>query len=69
MINLFQPSINIDDAMDIYKKTLTSGWLGRGNVTLEFEAAIAKYLEVDPSYVHCVSSCTSANIDVYSVVI
>ena len=66
MINLFQPSIDIDDAMEAYKKTLSSGWLGRGNVTIKFEEAIAKFLEVDSNYVHCVSSCTSAIFEICS---
>ena len=66
MINLFQPNINIDDAIKNYKKTLESGWLGRGNTTIKFEKAIAEFLNVNSDHVHCVSSCTSAIFEICS---
>ena len=64
MINLFQPNIDIDDAVARYQKTLESGWLGRGDVVKEFEGELARFISVDPDLVHCVSSCTSAIFEI-----
>ena len=66
MINLFQPNIDIDDAVRRYKLTLESGWLGRGSTTLEFERVLAEFIGTDPDFVHCVSSCTSAIFEICS---
>ena len=66
MINLFQPNIDIDDAVKRYQRTLESGWLGRGNTTLEFERVLAEFIGTDSESVHCVSSCTSAIFEICS---
>ena len=66
MINLFQPNIDIDDAVKRYQRTLESGWLGRGSTTLEFERVLADFIGTDPESVHCVSSCTSAIFEICS---
>lgn len=66
MINLFQPNIDIDDAVKRYQRTLESGWLGRGSTTLEFERVLAEFIGTDPVSVHCVSSCTSAIFEICS---
>ena len=66
MINLFQPNINITDAVSRYQSTLESGWLGRGQVTTEFERALAEFLGTEAEHVHCVSSCTSAIFEICS---
>ena len=66
MINLFQPNINITDAVNRYKSTLESGWLGRGQVTSEFERTLSKFLGTEAEHVHCVSSCTSAIFEICS---
>jgi aminotransferase len=66
MINLFQPNIDIDDALKRYQSTLESGWLGRGDTTLEFERVLAEFIGADSESVHCVSSCTSAIFEICS---
>jgi dTDP-4-amino-4,6-dideoxygalactose transaminase len=66
MINLFQPNINIYDAVKRYQEILESGWLGRGGVTLEFERVLAEFIGADAESVHCVSSCTSAIFEICS---
>ena len=64
MLNLFQPNIDINDAITRYQRTLESGWIGRGAVTNEFETAIAEFIGVNRDKVHCVSSCTSAIFEI-----
>ena len=64
MLNLFQPNIDINDAITRYQRTLESGWIGRGAVTNEFEIAIAEFIGVNRDKVHCVSSCTSAIFEI-----
>lgn len=66
MINLFQPNIDINDAVMRYRRILESGWLGRGAVTAEFEAVIADFIGVEHGRVHCVASCTSAIFEICS---
>lgn len=66
MINLFQPNLDINDALLRYQQTLESGWLGRGGVTAEFEQVLAGFLGVDRDSVHCVSSCTSSIFEICS---
>ena len=66
MVNLFQPNLDINDALLRYQKTLESGWLGRGSVTAEFEQVLAGFLGVDRDSVHCVSSCTSSIFEICS---
>jgi len=66
MINLFQPNLDINDALLRYKQTLESGWLGRGSVTTKFEQALAEFLGTDSDSVHCVSSCTSSIFEICS---
>lgn len=66
MINLFQPNIDINDALSRYQQTLESGWLGRGSVTNEFEQILAEFLNTDSNSVHCVSSCTSSIFEICS---
>ena len=66
MINLFQPNINITDAVSRYKSTLESGWLGRGQVTSEFERTLSEFLGTEAEHVHCVASCTSAIFEICS---
>ena len=66
MINLFQPNINIKDAVERYQRTLESGWLGRGSTTLEFEKVLSEFIGTDAESVHCVSSCTSAIFEICS---
>ncbi|MDB4668388.1 DegT/DnrJ/EryC1/StrS aminotransferase family protein [bacterium] len=66
MINLFQPNLDINDAVTRYQRTLESGWLGRGCVTREFEQVLAEFLGVESDTVHCVSSCTSAIFEICS---
>ena len=66
LINLFQPNINITDAVSRYKSTLESGWLGRGQVTSEFEKVLSEFLGTEAEHVHCVSSCTSAIFEICS---
>ena len=64
LINLFEPKLNIADAVTRYQKTLESGWLGRGSVVKEFEHSLAEFINVEPASVHCVSSCTSAIFEI-----
>ena len=66
MINLFQPNLDINDAIARYQKTLEGGWLGRGAVTKDFELALGTFLGVESDSVHCVSSCTSAIFEICS---
>ncbi|MDA8544976.1 DegT/DnrJ/EryC1/StrS aminotransferase family protein [Alphaproteobacteria bacterium] len=66
MINLFQPNLDVDDALLRYKETLESGWLGRGSVTAEFEQVLAGFLGTEADTVHCVSSCTSSIFEICS---
>lgn len=66
MINLFQPNLDLEDALSRYRQTLKSGWLGRGPVVAEFEQALADFIGVHPDLVHCVSSCTSSIFEICS---
>lgn len=60
MIPLFKPKVHIEKAMELWKEACESGWIGLGPRVAEFEAALAKYFEVEPRQVICTANGTAA---------
>ena len=60
MINIFQPKIDIQTAINNYREVLESNWIGRGKVTKQFEDELASFLEIEKNNLHTVASCTDA---------
>ena len=58
MIQVFKPVLRVDEILHSLRDVLTTGWIGLGPKTAEFEAAISEYLGVNS--VVCTNSCTSA---------
>lgn len=57
MINVFQPSLDIDELLNV-AKVFQSNWIGRGKKVTQFESAFAKHLKVSFEQVTSVNSCT-----------
>lgn len=57
MINVFQPSIG-DEELQAVGKVFASNWVGRGNVTDQFEQAFARHCDVPRAQIHSVNCCT-----------
>lgn len=57
MINVFQPSLG-EEELSMLRQVFESNWLGRGKLCLDFEAAFAKFIGVDPLRCLSISSCT-----------
>ncbi len=57
MINVFQPDLGAEE-LEAVKRVFASNWVGKGQVTAQFEAAFAKYIGVDGSLVRSVNCCT-----------
>lgn len=56
-ISLFKPSLG-DEELDAIKDVFSSGWLGMGPKTYEFEQELSKYIGVSNTV--CLNSCTAA---------
>jgi aminotransferase len=59
VINVFQPTLGRAE-LDAVEAVFTSGWLGRGARTTEFETRFAQHVGVDPAHVVSTNSCTEA---------
>ncbi|MDS1270791.1 DegT/DnrJ/EryC1/StrS family aminotransferase [Lipingzhangella sp. LS1_29] len=58
MINVFQPSLGVDEA-EAVASVFTSNWLGHGQRTQEFESAFGEHLGVGAEHLMFISSATA----------
>lgn len=57
MINIFQPSLGIEE-LNRVNEVFRSNWIGKGNQVLDFEKAFAASLGADSQYFTSTTSCT-----------
>jgi len=57
MINLFQPALGAEE-LSAVKQVFDSNWVGKGNVTEQFESHFAEHIGVKSTLVQSVNSCT-----------
>jgi len=67
MINVFQPSLGIEELMAV-AETFKSGWIGKGQRVTEFESQFAQYLEVEPGNIVSTNSCTEALFQIMELI-
>lgn len=57
MINVFQPSLGQEE-IDAISKVFASNWLGKGNLTSQFEENFGQHLSVDKRHLRSANCCT-----------
>lgn len=57
MINVFQPALGKEELMAI-SRVFESNWVGKGNITDQFESAFAKHVFVDRKLIRSINCCT-----------
>ena len=57
MINIFQPSLGLEE-IDEIKKVFESNWLGKGEYVKKFESGFAESLNKEDKYFLSTTSCT-----------
>ena len=57
MINVFQPSLGVEELAAV-KKVFESNWIGKGQVTEQFEADFARFINADRTLIRSISCCT-----------
>lgn len=57
MINVFQPSLG-EEEVEAVRKVFASNWIGRGEVSVQFEAEFAKHIGASHRQMLSISSCT-----------
>lgn len=57
MINVFQPSLGVEE-LERIKKVFESNWLGKGKINDEFELGFAAHLNVDRRHVFTTNCCS-----------
>jgi dTDP-4-amino-4,6-dideoxygalactose transaminase len=59
ILNVFQPSLG-EDELEAVRRVFQSNWVGKGEVTSQFEAAFSHHLGVDRTLIRSVACCTEA---------
>lgn len=57
MINVFQPSLGSEE-LEAVGKVFSSNWIGKGDITDQFESNFSHYIEAERSSIRSVSCCT-----------
>jgi aminotransferase len=57
MINIFQPTLQHEE-LEAIKKVFESNWVGKGNITDQFESNFASYIGVNRNLVRSINCCT-----------
>lgn len=57
MINVFQPSLGAEE-LDAVRRVFSSNWVGKGQVTAQFEEAFANYIGANGGLVRSINCCT-----------
>jgi len=57
MINVFQPSLG-EEEIEAVKKVFKSNWVGKGEITNQFEILFAQHVGTDRNLIRSVSCCT-----------